>query len=421
MEELAFQYGLEIYEKGNTVYALTKAQMGELPSKEWMYQLRYLRPDDFEAIKSMVTPYLSPGSGIVNYEPKTNTVVVIDTPQNIDRIESFFKKIDKPQGQVVVEVKILSVNSNAAGRLGTDWTTTLGRAGLNLSSIANLNSIFGIDAEGASFAEQALAGDSDFVLAPAQLSGVLRALNQGGLVKQMSNPVVITEDNEEAVVSLIDRVPIITRTVTQGTGATTVSEEVRYVLEEGDATGDPATNREIGITMTVTPQILPDGTIRMEMRPRSAEIVEEVIGVDGNRYPRVSEATIDIKAARIPDGHSLIVGGFFTELETENSSKIPLLGDIPILNFFFKSDETDKETASLIFVVTPTSYLPENEAENYRQHMRIQRSLTIPPDHDSINPDAPGRAHESNYCRQLEAIQADINRDVYPNRYPPKR
>jgi len=406
MEELAFQYGLEIYQKGNTVYALTKEQMGELPSKEFHYRLRYLRPSDIEAIRVLVAPYLSPGTGIVNFEPKTNTVVVIDTPQRIERVENFFKKIDEPLGQVVIEVKILSVNSTAASNIGVNWSQTLGDIGLSLDAIYNLNSIFGIDA-GALPADN---GTSNFVLDSASLSGVLRALNEGGLVKQMSNPVVITEDNEQAIISLIDRVPIITRTITNSdSGVQNTSEEVRYVLDSSDPVGDPATTREIGITMAVTPQILGDGTIRLQMRPRSAQIVGEVEGVDGNVFPQVSESTIQT-LARIPDGHSLIVGGFFSESESDGNTKVPLLGDIPLLNFIFKSKAREKQSASLIFVVTPTSYSPEDAVASHRESHRLEKNLSLRGGHDSINPHAPGRAHDANYCRTLQAINHDLGR-----------
>src|SRR5690606_9819046 len=66
MEELSFMYGLTLYTKGNTIYALTQAQLSQLPGAEFHYQLRYLRPTDIEQIKSLITPMLSPGSGIVN-------------------------------------------------------------------------------------------------------------------------------------------------------------------------------------------------------------------------------------------------------------------------------------------------------------------------------------------------------------------
>lgn len=418
MEELAFQYGLEMYEKGSTVYALTKDQMTDLPSKEWHYRLRYLRPSDIEGIRNMVQPYLSPGTGLVNYEPKTNTVVVIDTPQRIERVENFFKAVDKPQGQIVVEIKILSVNSSAVARLGTDWSATLGSTGLGLNAISDLSQLFGVGSlagVGATGAGATGAGtsssDSNFVLSPFELNGVIRALNEGSLVDQKSNPVVITEDNEQAVISIIDRVPIITSTATQGTGGTTTTEEVRYTVDESDPVGDPATTREIGVTVAVTPSLLPDGTIRLKMRPRSAAVVEEVQGVTGNVYPRVAESTIDT-IARIPNGHSLLIGGFYSEAVSKNGTKVPFFGDIPVLNFLFKNKERSKESSSLIFVVTPTSYSPEDEARNYATTQRLSKSLSLQPGYETINPAAPGPAHEADYCRTMRAIRSDLNREV---------
>ncbi|MDP0491998.1 MAG: secretin N-terminal domain-containing protein [Verrucomicrobiota bacterium JB023] len=408
MDELAFQYGLEIYEKGNTVYALTKDQLVDLPSKEWHYSLRYLRPTDIEMIKNLVQPYLSPGTGIVNYEPKTNTLIVIDTPNRIEKVQSFFQKIDKPAGQIVLEVKILSVNSDASSRLGSDWSNTLGSLGLTNSALVNLNSLFGIDV-GSSGSDSS---GGNFVLDDVTLSSVLRALNEGGMVEQKSNPVVITEDNEQAVISLIDRVPIITTTVTNSTGVSNLTEEVRYKIDESDPAGDPETTREIGITIAITPQILQDGTIRMKMRPRSAQVVDQILGASGNYYPRVSESTIET-IARIPDGHSMLVGGFYGEAKTNGGTKVPILGDIPGLNFFFKSKETTKEHSSLIFVVTPKSYSPENHADNYREYARVQRNHSLPVGHDWVNHDAPGRAHEADYCRTLNAINQDLRRETY--------
>lgn len=413
MEELAFQYGIEMYQKGNTVYALTKDQMTDLPSKEWHYQLRYLRPSDIEVIKNMVQPYLSPGTGLVNYEPKTNTVVVIDTPQRIERVENFFKSVDKPQGQIVVEVKILSVNSTAAANLGTDWSATFGQLGLDLGAVADLSSLFGVTSSVGSVAG-ATSSNSNFVLDPFQLSGVIRALNEGNLVNQKSNPVVITEDNEQAIISIIDRVPILTTDISNsgGTdGTITVTEEVRYTVDESDPVGDPATTREIGITLAVTPSLLRDGTIRLKMRPRSAQVVEEITGVSGNVYPRVAESTIDT-IARIPDGHSLLIGGFYSEVTTEGGNKVPFFGDIPLLNFLFKNETNSKESSSLIFVVTPTSYSPEDEARNYATTQRLRGDLSLRSDHNSVNPAAPGAAHEADYSRTMRAIRSDLSRGV---------
>jgi len=360
MEELAFQYGLRMYVKGNTVYAMMSDQLSNLPAKEWTYSLNYLRPTDIEQIKALIQPMLSVGRGIVNYEPKTNTIIVIDTMRHIEMVEKLLKKIDKPKGQIVVEVKILRVNNSEGSQTGVDWSKSLGSDGVSLNLARDLNSVFGISSPVGGGGDDESSGPdfsaANIVLSPLQISGVLRALNDNNLVTQKSNPVVITEDNEKASISLIDRVPIITTTTNIGSGNTSEAEEVRYTIDASDST-DPETTREIGVTISVTPSLLPDGTIRMQMRPRNAQITENIVTKSGNVYPRVSEATIQ-SIARIPDGHSLIIGGFYGEVESKGDNKIPILGDIPILSFFFKSKQTLKEKSSLVFVVTPTSYNP---------------------------------------------------------------
>ena len=119
MEELAFQYGLTLYSKGNTVYALNNEQLNRLPAEEWHYQLRYLRPTDIEQIKGLIQPMLSP-TGIANYEPKTNTIIIVDAAHQVERARSLLTSVDKAKGQVVIEVKILSVNSSAGERQGVN-------------------------------------------------------------------------------------------------------------------------------------------------------------------------------------------------------------------------------------------------------------------------------------------------------------
>lgn len=425
MEELAFQYGLRMYVKGNTVYAMMDAQLEKLPAKEWTYRLKYLRPTDIEQIKALIQPLLTAGRGIVNYEPKTNTIVVIDTMHHIESVERILNKIDRPKGQIVVEVKILRVNSVAGHSSGVDWTASLGSKGVPVDVIRSLNSVFGFGTEftgkavsggaAAGASEEAAADTSNIILTPFQLSGVLRALNEGNLVTQKSNPVVITEDNEKAIISLIDRVPIITSTVNNtGNGASTTTDEVRYKIDQSDST-EPDKTREIGVTISVTPSLLPDGTIRMNMRPRNAQIVENITGPSGNIYPRVSEATIE-SIARIPNGNSLIVGGFYGETKGNKKSKVPLLGDIPVLNFFFKSKQTSKEQSSLVFVVTPTSYDPTCVRSNNRTSSRLRGSTALRPDHDNVDPRNPGAAHKSDLRRTIRGTRSHVRADDYPQR-----
>ncbi|MDX1679222.1 MAG: secretin N-terminal domain-containing protein [Akkermansiaceae bacterium] len=419
MEELAFMYSLSLHTKGDTIYALTQGQLGQLPSSEFHYQLRYLRPTDVEAIKNLIRPVLTPGTGIVNFEPKTNTIIIIDSAHRIEAAQRLLHNIDKAKGQIIVETKILRVNSSAAQRTGVDWSGSLGSEGTSLSVNRSLNAVFGID----SVTDATGAFDAaNLVLSPIQVDGVLRALAQGDLASQVSNPTLITEDNEQASISIIDRIPIITTTTTQATsgGNPTVTEEVRYKIDQSDPsiTDNPETHREIGISLVITPTLLPDGTIRMKMRPRTAQITGFTDGVlqpgasSANEYPNVTESMIET-LARIPDGHSLVVGGFYGEVESDKSNKIPLLGDLPVINFFFKSEETIKEKTSLVFIVTPTSYDPTNGLANDRVGKTIRSSADFGKDYNWVDPHNPGPAHEPNLQRTLRGLQP-LEAPYYP-------
>ncbi|MGB6221982.1 type II secretion system protein GspD [Haloferula sp.] len=406
MEELAFMYGLMLYTKGNTVYALTQAQLSQLPNTEFTYQLKYLRPTDIEQIKALIQPVLTPGTGIVNFEPKTNTIIIIDTSHRIEQARSMLHNIDKQKSQIIVETKILRVNSEVAERTGIDWSGSLGKDGTAISLSRDLNSVFGLPSSPASSIPGG--ADTNLVLSPIELDGVLRALAEGALVTQISNPTLITEDNEQGSISIIDRVPIITTTTNQGTGdVSSVSEEVRYKIDASDPsiTEEPDKHREIGISMVVTPQLLPDSTIRMSLRPRSAQIVEEIVSAQtGNRYPRVTESMIE-SISRVPDGHSLVVGGFYGEADSKKDNKVPILGDIPFLNFFFKSSETTKEQSSLVFIVTPSSYDPTSIRSTGIHSNQIHTSLSLTRDHDWVDPQNPGPAYEPNLRRSLRGLE----------------
>lgn len=418
MEELAFMYGLSLHTKGNTVYALTQAQLSQLPSAEFHYQLKYLRPSDMEQIKELIRPMLSPGTGIVNFEPKTNTVVIIDTATRIEATRNLLHGIDKAKGQIIVETKILRINSTAGEKLGVNWANDLGKNGVPLEVTSQIGNLFGLPTRFAGEFASAAPGDftsdrGSIVLAPTQLTGLLRALNESGVSNQVSNPTLITEDNEQATISIIDRIPIITSTTSPGgaNGTTTVTEEVRYKIDSSDKaiTEDPENHREIGISIAVTPTLLPDGTVRMKMRPRSAQITGEVVGqgvggTPGNRYPRVTESMVET-IARIPDGCSLIVGGFYGEVQTKDKNKVPLLGDVPILNFFFKSKDAIKEQTSLVFIVTPTSYDPTSNLATNRVTNDLKRKTELPKDYDWVDPYNPGPGHEPNLRRTLRGME----------------
>ena len=118
-----------------------------------------------------------------------------------------------------------------------------------------------------------------------------------------------------------------------------------------------------------------------------------------------AEVSQAISIARVPDGYSLVTGGFYGETRTNGNTKIPLLGDMPIINFFFKSKESSKEKTSLVFVVTPKSYNPANGRSTDSASARIHSATALDCDYNWVSPDNPGPAHEPNLKRTIRSLQ----------------
>ncbi len=416
MEELALMYGVSIHKKGNTVFSLTIAQESILPGKPVHYKLKYLRPTDFEQIKNILTPFLTPVTGIAEYESKTNTIVMFDSEKKVEQLLELLCELDQPKQQVAIETRILRVKSNSRNRVGIDWGSVLGD-GISVEAAGNLNSLFnlpdvstiqkvvsvnnGFTSSQETFSESS--SGSNLILSPTQMNAVVRALNAGGLAQQESSPTLVIEDNEEGLISIIDRVPIIVNTISETEVGQNISEEVRYKIDAGDADGDPETTREIGVSVLVSPTVLPDDTIRMKLRPRSAQIVEFIESKSGNLFPRVNESTVSTMA-RIPNGHSLFIGGFYEEIESDNGNKVPVLGDIPGLNLLFKSSDNSKEHTSLVFIVTPKLYRPSSIMENDSLSRDLGGRHVLPDNHDYPDREKPGFNHRTDMRNTISGI-----------------
>jgi type II secretory pathway component GspD/PulD (secretin) len=219
-----------------------------------------------------------------------------------------------------------------------------------------------------------------------QMEAIVHALKSDDLVTQESCPTIITEDNEQGNVSFVDRYPIVTSTVVATAAGTNSTDEVRYKVDEEDpnAGKEPDKSREIGVTLSVTPTLLPDGTVRMRLRPRVANIVDFVAGPSGNLFPRVSESTIE-GISRIPKGKSLFLGGFYDSNDKNKGNHVPILGAIPGLSKLFSYDNKLTEQLSLVFIITPRVY----DAANSDELPAINQSVKWDSGFNRVNPGHP--------------------------------
>jgi len=432
MQEVSLMFGLTIHTTDKTVYAFNSQQLARLPQEAVRYQLKYLRPDDMEQTKIILQPFLTPGTGILEFETKTNTLVISDNEKQVKRLLAFLEEIDQPKQQIAIETRILRISTSSRNLVGVDWSSVLGNeGGISLNASGSLNALFGLpgldsatsvvarntSGSGLSVVEttrnftSTASGDGEeghLVLSPLQIEAVFNALNTGGLAEQESSPTLITEDNEEGLISVVDRIPIITTTVSATTGGQNSTEEVRYKIDDEDSSGDPSTTREVGVTLAVTPTILPDNTIRMKLRPRSAQVVEYVTSSSGNRYPRVNESSVTT-VARVPNGHSLLIGGFYEEVRSEDSAKVPVFGDVPVLRHVFKNSDRQKNHTSLVFIVTPLLYRPDDSSASDFISREIHRSHILPDEFASPDPIHPERNTAPNLRANLPRAEPVLN------------
>lgn len=371
IKELALQYNLVVYRRGLTLYALTQDQLASLPPQEFRYELKYLHPAGQEAVQNMLGHFLTPDRGLVTYEPKVNMIVVNDNETAIRRVASYLASIDRPRRQISVHVRVLSINLTAGKNVGIDWSQTLGQQGMAITATAagSLNAALGVAgdiADAATYRTAAYGNKQPLgvTFGPVAVSAILRALYENGNVTVENAPLVITEDNEPANINVVTRIPIVTSTVTTSNGTTDISNEVRYQIDAKDKTDPPQDRREIGTQLAVVPTMLPDGTIRLAITGTVATQVSQTtvtLGTDSsgkaltNSYPVVNEAHL-ANLARVPNGYSLILGGFITESKSQQINKVPLLGNIPLLGAAFRSKQDTKQRTNLVFIITPTAY-----------------------------------------------------------------
>jgi Flp pilus assembly secretin CpaC len=444
LRDLATMYALTLYKRGSTIYALTPEQVASLPRRELIYQLRYLRgtsAEDQERLLSLIEPLISE-NGAARFEAKTSTLVVIDNEYALNMVRDVLEAVDVPKRQVAIEVKILRINNDNSRRVGVDWSNTLGKQGLSISATAVgevgsfANQAIFADATsvlqtlaGGQNAGQAAAGIANpgivpadgggagaiptpslppagvnafsgdgIILNPLTVTAVVRALIDSNLAKQTASPRIVTEDNETASFGIIDYVPIVTQTVSQTTGVNNISTEVSYDITSGKAEVD------IGVSIQVQPTILPDGTIRMRLLPKVGTItsfVEAPTGVAGfvNRYPVVNEAKAE-SIARIPNGYSLLLSGYYQHEDRVENNKVPLLGDLPLISFAFRSSQTTRVRSNLLFIITPTLYDAHDIEQTVEQTERLRTAgLTNRMEATSPDPAAPGENTDPDIVR----------------------
>src|SRR5262249_42994093 len=328
----------------------------------------------------------------------------------IPKIARYLKSIDVPRRQISIQVRVINITTSGDQTVGIDWSRTFGQQGLTLSGTmqTNLDATFGFRPFVSTVTGPTVTPNvqvlpaklenqgTNVILGPVTVTAVLHALFENSWAHAENAPLGITEDNQTTTIRVVTRTPIIVSTVTSTSGGAVVSNDVRYYLDASDV----AKNREIGTTLYVTPSVLPDKTIRLQIDGTVSQIVSEVPATSSvgsttitNNYPVVNEAHL-VNLSRVPNGYSLILGGFVTINNSISTNKVPLLGSLPLVGNAFRFKFNSRSRTNLAFIITPVAF----QAEKPNQAVAVSeqdRGSIIGPEHDLADPELIGRVNRN--------------------------
>lgn len=274
--------------------------------------------------------------GSLSFDRRTNTLLVIDIPQRVGEIKRLVNMLDKPVDQVVIEARIVIANESFARDLGARFGLRASKDRLNVAGqlvdedgLISPNGLnVNLPVSGApSLAFTILGNTIDW--------GVeLSALQQEQRGEVISNPRIVTSNQREAVISQGQEIGYITVTGGQSNSVPTV--EFKDVLLE----------------LKVTPTITNDGRVFLAMDIKKDEVQGQIEYQDIGSVPLISKRNVTT-AVLIDDGQTVAIGGVYEFNDRASLSKVPFLGDLPILGNLFKSRGRNKEKAELLIFVTP--------------------------------------------------------------------
>lgn len=317
-----------------------QAEMGPLLSRT--FQLKYKSVEDFKTMLDSVEGNsggtdssnnngMLSSRGSIMIDAGTNTLIVTDNQNIINKFEKLIMQLDVPVRQVMIEARIVEASENFARDLGVRFGGGMKR-GFNTTGGLASGALgeFGDSRFGVPNVNLPVAGaTSAITFIHSRASGAigleLSAMQAEGEGKIVSSPRVLTQDRQEA----------------------SLEEGVDVPYQEATSSGATSTTFRKAVTgLTVTPQITPDGNVIMKLKINKDSVDERFN--DGRMNVKRVETT-----AMVENGGTMVVGGIYVEENSDGENKVPLLGDIPLVGNLFKNQTKKRNRRELLIFITP--------------------------------------------------------------------
>ena len=361
LEVILRTYGYT-YEREDNIIRVTTTE--NLEKEELVTEVFSLNYADAVNVPGTIEEMLS-DRGSVKFDARANLVIVTDIPTNIYKIKQVIEKIDRKTKQVNIEAKIIETTLDKDDKLGIRWTTQISASGSSRPTTfpfkrsSRGGSYYPVgDPAGSGGGSSATKSIGEFPTDPGssfplavptnytfgtlnftQFQAVLEMLKSRTNTKIISNPRITTLDNKEAQITVATTYNIPTYERNDSTG----NYEITGYQE-----------KDLGILLSVTPQINPEGYIVVKIAPEvSAFAAWDTFTTSGGNIqaPRFTTRRASTQVM-VRNGETIVIGGLIKEETTDAVYKVPILGDIPLLSLLFKKKEKEISSTDLLFFIT---------------------------------------------------------------------
>lgn len=256
-------------------------------------------------------------------ETETNTLLVMTSTRNYEKIVPIIKQLDKPLGQVLIKVLLAEVTLSDDSDMGVEFTMN-NIWNNNQGTVSTETSWLNMPEEG--LVLNSITGDLDLTI---------QALQEKYKMNVLSRPYILASNNQAAKITVGEEIPRVT-------GSTLSSDQTTTSVDYND----------VGIILEVTPSINPDGLVNMTVSPEISSMGEDYDFGTTLTSPTFTTRSAETQVS-VRDGQTIVIGGLMQDRYTDVVTKVPLLGDIPILGKLFRRDEKTKEKTELLIFLTP--------------------------------------------------------------------
>jgi type II secretion system protein D len=277
------------------------------------------------------------------------------------RTMQMIEDLDRPEPQVMISVLIAEVTLSDDAELGVEI------AGQDLtfskSAIMGPNGIIeGSDFDFVGGTNLGALGSGlgfNFTITGEDFSFLFHALQQNSRLEVLSRPILLVRNGEEGNITIADQIPIVT--------ATNVTEQGNIVPSFG--------REDVGIILTATPHISPDGYVTIELSQEISNISGENIPLtEGVSQPVFSTRSVDTNVT-VRDGETVIIGGLIQTRKSEGEAKVPIVGDLPLLGWLFRTTNSSDSRTELMVVLTVDVVRTDEEVREMARRQRDQYAL----------------------------------------------